>query len=297
MNVELRHLRSFVAVAEELNFTRAAERLYLTQQALSSQIRQLEDRIGTKLLERDTRRVDLTPAGSALLESARPLIVGAEQAVAAAQQAGGQTRTLRVGFVAAVTHAQLGDALEAFAQANPDVNLRIHFGELTDPSGGIRSGAADVAAVHGPFDSGDLELAYLWSDPLVVAMAADHLLAARVELAIEEVLAEPTFDFPTADRLWRDFWMLTKHRGGRPPRIVAQFSTLDALVQALRAGLGIHVTTPDLVEALGPGSGIVWRPVPGLEPLEHSLACRKGDERDVVRDFAAACRAAFGHAS
>ena len=206
MNVELKHLRSFVAVAEELNFTRAAERLHLTQQALSGQIRQLEERIGTKLLERDTRRVDLTPAGSALLESARPLIAGAELAVVAAQQAGQRTQTLTVGFVAAITHTQMGQALDAFAQAHPGVELLIHFGELTDPSGGIRSGHADVAAVHGPFDSRDLELAYLW---------------------------------------------------------------------------------------LGPDSGIVWRPVPGLEPLEHSLAWRRGDERELVREFASACLASF----
>ena len=293
MNVELKHLRSFVMVAEELNFTRAAERLYMTQQALSGQIRQLEERIGTKLLERDTRRVELTPAGSALLESARPLIAGAEQAVAAAQQAGQRTQTLTVGFVAAITHIQLGKALDTFAQAHPDVELLIHFGELTDPSGGIRSGHADVAAVHGPFDSRDLELAYLWSDPLVVAMGAGHPLAAKGELTIAEVVGEPTFDFPAPDREWRDFWMLTAHRGGRPPRIVAHFSSLDAMIEAVRAGLGIHVTTAELIDGLGPGSGIVWRPVPGLEALEHSLAWRRGDERELVREFASACLASF----
>jgi DNA-binding transcriptional LysR family regulator len=295
LNVELKHLRSFVAVAEELNFTRAAERLFMTQQALSGQIRLLEERIGTKLLERDTRRVELTVAGRALLDSARPLIAGAELAVAAAREAGKSARTLTVGFVAAVTHAQLGHALEEFGEQNPDVNLLIHFGELVDPSGGLRSGEADVAAVHGPFENGDLELAYLWSDPLVIAMAADHPLAEKDELTLADVVAEPTFDFPTTDKTWHAYWMLTKHRGGRAPRIVAQFRSLDALVEAMRAGLGIHCTTPQFVESLGPGSGIVWREVPGLDPLEHSIAWRRGDDRPIVQEFVAACRAAFGH--
>ena len=157
----------------------------------------------------------------------------------------------------AITHIQMGKALEAFSQAHPDVALLIHFGELTDPSGGIRSGHADAAVVHGPFESRDLELAYLWSDPLVVAMGAGHPLAAKDELTIAEVVGEPTFDFPTPDREWRDFWMLTAHRGGRPPRIVAHFSSLDAMIEAVRAGLGIHVTTAELIDGLGPGSGIV----------------------------------------
>lgn len=166
MNVELKHPRAFVAVAEELNFTRAAERLHLTQQALSGQIRQLEERIDAKLLERDTRRVELTPAGLALLNSARPLLAGAELAVAAAREAAETTRSLTVGFVAAIAHGRLGDL--------------VHFGDLVDPSGGIRAGAADLAAVHGPFENAGLESAYLWSDEMVIAMSADHPLAPRM---------------------------------------------------------------------------------------------------------------------
>ena len=83
MSVELRHLRAFVAVAEELNFTRAADRLHLAQQALSKQIRQLEEQLGTQLLDRTTRKVELTPSGLALLEHARTLLGGADRAVAA----------------------------------------------------------------------------------------------------------------------------------------------------------------------------------------------------------------------
>src|SRR5437763_14566211 len=89
VDVEMRHLRALLAVAEELNFTRAADRLHLTQQALSGQIRQLEERVGTRLVDRDSRHVALTQAGNALCQQARPLLAGAEQAVAAARAASG----------------------------------------------------------------------------------------------------------------------------------------------------------------------------------------------------------------
>ncbi len=294
MNVELRHLRYFVAVAEELNFTRAAERLHIAQQALSSAIRQLEERVGTQLVERTTRKVELTPAGLALLESARPLLAGADQAVAAAREAAGQRQTLTVGFAAALTHRLMGNGLELFGERRPDVEVLIRFGDLLDPTGGVRSGDADVAVVYGPFDTSGLELSpTLWADPLVACMAADHPLAAKHEVEIADLVEEPTFDFPTPDRRWRDFWMLAEYRGGRPPRITAQFQTLDALLAALRAGLGVHIVSLPLVESSPPDSGLVWRPVRALPPLEHRLAWRAGDTRPVLSDLVAACRDAF----
>jgi DNA-binding transcriptional LysR family regulator len=294
MNVELRHLRYFVAVAEELNFTRAAERLHIAQQALSSAIRQLEERVGTQLIERTTRKVELTPAGVALLESARPLLSGADQAVAAAREAAGERQRLTIGFPAAITHDVMGRALELFGERRSDVNVLIRFGDLLDPTGGLRAGEADVAVVYGPFDTNGLELTPpLWSDQLVACMAADHPLAAKDEVTLEELVEEPTFDFPTPDRGWRDFWMLAEYRGGRPPRITAQFQTLDALLAALRAGLGVHIVSLPLIESASPDSNLVWRPVPGLPPLRHYLAWRAGDNRAVLRDLFDACRDAF----
>ncbi len=295
MNVELRHLRAFVAVAEELNFTRAAARLHIAQQALSQQVRQLEDRVGTRLLDRTTRKVELTPAGAALLEQSRSLLAGADQAVAAALAAAGNGGgTLSVGFVAAVDHDHAGHALAAFSNARPDVEVRVHFGELTEPSGGLRAGDADVAFVHGPFDTTGLELQPLWSEPLGMAMAADHPLAELEEVPMEKFVAQPTFDFPTGDPTWHAYWMATAHRGGKPPKVVAQFRSLDALVSALRAGLGVHATARRLIDSLGPGSGIVYREVPGLEPLQHSIAWRTGDDRDAVRKLVDVTREAFG---
>jgi DNA-binding transcriptional LysR family regulator len=119
VDIELRHLRSFVAVAEELNFTRAAKRLFIAQQALSAQIRQLEDRIGTKLLDRDTRSVSLTEAGEVLLGQARLLLADADTAIAVTRAASTTTTRLTVGFVAAVNHPSMALALDRFSDDHP----------------------------------------------------------------------------------------------------------------------------------------------------------------------------------
>ncbi len=291
MNIELRHLRAFVAVAEELNFTRAAERLFIAQQALSTQIRQLEERIGARLFERDTRRVELTPAGAALYQQAMPLLAGAEAAVEAARAAAEPKRRLAIGFVASVEHTAYAEVVAGYAQRRPEVELLIHFGDTTEPTGGLRTGETDVAFVYGPFDRTGIDSRVLFTEPLGVVMAATHPLAAVKDLTLDQVLAEPTFDFTTTDRAWHDYWMATAHRGGRPPRIVAHFKTLDALVEALRARLGVHTGTRSLAE-LGGGS-LVWRPMSELAPLDHAIAWRADDTRAHVLEFVETVAQAF----
>jgi len=292
VDVELRHLRSFVAVAEELNFTRAARRLFIAQQALSAQVRQLEDRIGTRLLERTTRSVSLTPAGEVLLGQARLLLADAETVVAATRAVGSTRTRLTVGFVAAVTHPQMSRALDGFCGEHPEVDLLISFGDQLDPTGGLRAGEADVAFVYGPFDHRGLDLAPLHREPMGVAMAAGHRLATADAVCVADVVAEPTFDFPTRDAAWRAFWNATSFRDGAPPRYVAQFRTLEGLVAALRAGLGVHLATEGLVTSAG--AGVVWRPLHDVPPLEHFVACRSDDQRPVVRAFVRAAVATLG---
>jgi DNA-binding transcriptional LysR family regulator len=294
MDVELRHLRAFVAVAEELNFTRAAKRLFIVQQALSAQIRQLEDRIGTRLFERDTRRVALTDAGVALYQQASALLQDAEAAVAAAKAAGtAQTRSLTVGFVVSVEHGSFAHVLTEYTRRRPETRVLIRFGDATDPTGGLRSGDVDVAFVYGPFDRTGIETRHLFTEPLGVVMAVDHPLASEVELSLEQVLAEPTFEFATGDRAWHDYWMATAHRGGQPPKIVAEFHSIDGLVEALRAGLGVHTGTRSLAESGGPS--LMWREMPDLERLEHAVAWRSEDTRPIVQGFVATAAEVFAN--
>jgi len=283
VDIELRHLRSFVAVAEELNFTRAAKRLFIAQQALSTQIRQLEERIGAKLLDRDTRSVTLASAGEVLLGQARLLLADADAAFATTRAAVTATSRITVGFVAAVNHPAMSDALDRFSDEHPDVDLMINFGDQLDPTGGLLAGHADVAFVYGPFDSRGLDLVPLYSEPMGVAMAAGHPLAEAETISIADVVAEPTFDFPTSDPAWRSFWDASEFRRGTPPKYVAQFRTLEGLIASLRAGLGVYLATAGLAESAG--EGVVWRRMDELPALQHYVSCRANDERPLVRAF------------
>lgn len=289
----MRHLRALLAVAEELNFTRAAERIHLTQQALSGQIRQLEQRVGARLVERDSRRVELTEAGMVLCEQARPLLASAERAVATARAAGGQAARLTIGYIAPLTRRLVAPALERFTAEHPDVELSIHFANFLDPLGGLRDQAADVAILYGEFEHQGIALQPLFSEPRGVALAAHHALATRSEVALEEFIDEPLVDVPTRDQVWRDFWTAAEHRNGTPPQVGATVQTLDGMIEAVGAGLGVAITVAPAVDALGPAAGVVFRPVPGLSPLEFWAARREGDDRAHVLGFVDATTAAL----
>ena len=278
-------MRALVAVAEELSFTRAAERLHLTQQALSAQVRQLEERVGTRLVERDTHRVALTPAGARLSEHAKSVLAAADRAVTAVRA----TRPrLALGFRAPQTRVLAARALEAFAIQRPDVDVAIVFGDLLDPSAGLHDGDASVAILAGPFECAGLEQRPLFSVARGVALAADHALAARSEITLEEYLEQPIVDVPTRDRTWRDYWYATSHRRGKPPAVGATAHSMEGMLEAIRAGLGVVITIEAVVAAPGAASGIVFRPVAGLDPVEFCVAWRSGDERAEVADFVTA---------
>ncbi len=264
------------------------------EQALSTQIRQLEERVGERLLERTTRKVELTPAGEAMLEHARTVLGGADRAVAAARAAAGEGPSrLTIGFLVPADHEPMRKALALFAERRPDVEVLVHFGEVTDPSVGLREGLADVAVVVGAFDRAGLETVHLWTDPRGVALGARHPLAAKREISIEEMIDEPTFDFKVPDPIYRDYWMATAYRGGRPPKLAAQFLGLDGLLEAVRAGLGLNLIRERIVNTLGSDSGVVYRPVKGLEPAEVALAWLEGNDSELVADMASAARETF----
>jgi DNA-binding transcriptional LysR family regulator len=293
MDVEMRHLRALLTLAEELNFTRAAARLHLTQQALSGQIRQLEERLGARLVERDTRRVELTAAGTTLCEHARPLLAGVEQAVLATRSAGAESQRLTVGCVAPFTRRMVGPAFQRFGDARPDVEVMIHFAGFLDPLGGLRDGPADVAILYGEFEHRGIELRWLFSEPRGVALAADHPLAASPHVTLEDLLREPLVEVPVHDRLWSDFWTAAAHRNGIPPRIGASVTTLDGLMEAIGAGLGVATTVAPAIELLGASAGVVYRPLPELSPLDFWVARRERDERAHVLGFLDAAVAAL----
>ena len=283
MSVELRHLRAFVAVAEELNFTRAAARLHLAQQALSAQIRQLETLVGTPLFVRTTRKVELTGAGRALLDRAPALLAGVEEALDAAVLAGrGEAGELAVGLVATASLDFTPRLLRTFADELPEVAVSVRNISFDDASGGVRGGQVDVALLWLPFSTEGLACEWLFDDPRVAVLAADHPLAERDELTVEELLEEPFGWIDDLDPVARDFWTLADHRDGRPPRIGAHITSFDDLFAAVRAGRVVAASPASVVTVL-PYTDMVTRPVRDLEPAGFAV-CRRADDANPIAE-------------
>lgn len=295
MDVELRHLRSFVAVAEELNFTRAAERLHLAQPALSAHVRQLEERVGVKLLERTTRRVALTPAGAALLGSAPAALAAVDDAVRAARAAGaGETGELVVGLLATSALDFTPRVLRAFAQVRPEVRVSVRNVPFDDPSGGVRSGECDAAIVWLPFIDDGLAIEPLFEDARLLVLATSHRLAAQEgPLDPREVAREPFVWVREIDPVAGAFWTLEAYRDGEPLRVGAHITGFEDMFAAVRAGQAVSAIPASVAGGL-PWDDVVVRELEGLEPATVALCWRADDERPVVRAFVEAVRAAVG---
>jgi DNA-binding transcriptional LysR family regulator len=190
MAIELRHMQYFVAVAEQLSFRRAAERLFISQPTLSHQIAKFEKTLGIRLLDRDRRHVELTDAGAVFLERARQILSEADQAVAQARWAGGLTGTgLRIGC-ATRNSRNVWRLLETFRQSRPDVWLDEHEMDTAAQVNGLHTRTLDVGLVYPPVDA-SLAVQPLSSQELVVAVPSGHRLAQLEEVPLRELVNEP----------------------------------------------------------------------------------------------------------
>jgi DNA-binding transcriptional LysR family regulator len=196
-DVETRELRYFVAVAEERHFGRAALRLGMAQPPLSRAIRQLEERIGVRLFDRDRRGVQLTDAGSALLREAPSALDAVRAAVRRARRAGAPVRRLVLATKAGSSHEFLQALLDAHASEPGAVPVEVELCEIGEQAGLLLDGTADVAVMHRPFDDfTGIESVDLYSEPQVAIVPASHQLARRRSLTMAEVSSVP--DLPMA---------------------------------------------------------------------------------------------------
>ncbi|MFF5011924.1 LysR family transcriptional regulator [Streptomyces sp. NPDC001165] len=294
MDVHARDLRYFVAVAEELHFTRAAERLYVSQPALSKQIRALERQLGAELLRRDQHGVALTAAGEALLPHARRVLAAWEEGAAAVEAAkAAQRSTLVVGMSTSPGRGGLLPAIRSrFTAAHPDATARLRQVSWGDPTADLADGSADVAFVWLPLPD---EERYAWTvlaeEPRLVALPDTHPLATRAEIDFADLLDEPFLALPKTAGPLRDYWLALDARAGRPPRIGAEIAGAEETYEALVAGLGVCLLAEGNAPLITLG-GVTTRPVRGIGPSRYALAWRREDEgRPLVRAYAEACRA------
>jgi DNA-binding transcriptional LysR family regulator len=288
-DVHLRDLRYFLAVAEELHFTRAAERLYVSQPALSKQVRALERQLGVELFRRDRHGVALTEAGAALLPHARRVLDDWAQAAVALSA---RRSTLVVGMSTSPGRGGLLPAIRSrFTAAHPDAELRVRQMSWDDPTAGLADEEADVAFVWLPLPDADR---YAWTvvaeEPRLVALPETHPLAARAELDFTDLADEPFLALPESAGPLRDYWLALDEHPGRAVRVGAEIAGTEETYEALVAGLGICLVAAGNAPLITLG-GVVTRPVRGVSPSRYVLAWRKGDRGPLVRGYAEACAA------
>ncbi|SEF81430.1 transcriptional regulator, LysR family [Actinacidiphila yanglinensis] len=297
MDVHGRDLRYFVAVAEELHFTRAAERLFVSQPALSKQVRALERQLGADLFVRDRHGVALTPAGEALLPYAREVLDGWERGWQAVERAkAAQRSTLVVGMSTSPGRGGLLPAIRSrFSAACPGAELRLRQVSWQDPTAGLADGGSDVAFVWLPLpDQQRYDHLVVAEEPRLVAFPDGHRLAADdspVDFA--DLLDEPFLALPAAAGPLRDYWLATDVRAGRPPRIGAEVASTEETYEALCAGLGVVLLAAGNAPLISLG-GVATRTVRGITPSRFALAWPRTAAGPLIRAYAAACRQAAG---
>lgn len=299
MDVHGRDLRYFVAVAEELHFTRAAERLFVSQPALSKQIRALERQLGAELFERDHQSVRLTAVGAALLPHARRVLAAWAGAADAVERAKAEQRaTLVVGMSTSPGRGGLLPAIRSrFGEACPDARIELRQVSWADSSAGLADGSVDVAFVWLPVPD---EERYAWvvvaEEPRHVALPDTHRLADRGEIDFADLLEEPFIAIPESAGVLRAYWLALDDRLGHPPRIGAEAANADETYEALVDGRGVCLLAAGNAPLLTRG-GVVTRPVHGITPSRLALAWRADDRRPLVQAYAQASRLASGRRS
>jgi DNA-binding transcriptional LysR family regulator len=285
VDLDTRLLRAFVAVAEELNFTRAAERLFIAQQALSSQVQKLETRLGAKLFERTTRRVALTGAGERLLPHARAALSALDagthelEALKRAERA-----TLRVGMSGTAMVPLVGETIRRFAELHPEVELVLSNTPLKSPDGGLREGKVDVAFVRPPFLDDGISMVTILEEERYIAVHEHHALAGRDHVRPEDVVDEPWIWVEGADPRARAFWSLEAFRGGNPLRKGTRITSVEEAFGAVAAGVAITCQGESAVRAVGAGfPQLRFLPLRGAPPAQIAIAWRTAADSELVR--------------
>jgi DNA-binding transcriptional LysR family regulator len=292
--IELRHLRYFVAVAEELNFSRAAERLHMAQPPLSVAIRQLEQELGTELLARTTREVRLTDAGQAFLNGARRTLIELERAESDARRtAAGELGRLRVGFSWSERFETLPKLGQAFRADHPHVAMLTEEMWNAKMPGALRSGSIDVAISLCPEVVADCSYLTLRREPVAALLAASHHAAESSSISLETLADDRFLMFPRefAPRL-HDFMVGLCRRAGFEPQIGSESFHAGWELQIL-ADIPVVALVPASVERSLPDGIVAVRVDDPSDPLETALVWRADDNSATTAAFREIARSAF----
>jgi len=286
--MELRHLRYFVAVAEALNFSRAAARLRLTQPALSRQIRDLEDELGAPLLDRGPRFVKLTEAGITFLPEAKAVLLRADEAVQAVRAVmNGERGQIQVGYAPSPTVELLPCALHAFQNLAPGVRVMLHDLSSEEMLAGLHSGKLDLCLMVKPSEKAlrGLKFDLLREYPTCVAMSPRHPLAKLKSVSLKQLVQEPLLayaraDYPEYHAMLEEVFRLCAIK----PRVVEEHDSASGLITATEIGRGVALVPACFAHFTG--GRIKLRPLlPAPAPLSVGAAYVAGKISGVTRKF------------
>ncbi|GAA1284042.1 LysR family transcriptional regulator [Saccharothrix xinjiangensis] len=290
MDVDTRVLRYFVAVAEQLSFTRAAELLFVSQPALSRQIRQLEADLKIPLFERTSREVHITAAGEALLPVARRLIADWQAAQRTARGiAAAEKRVLRIGFEATGAGPLTTRARTAFAARHPDVTVEPKRFDWGGEVAALRDGLVDIAFLWLPADTTGFHTEIVAVEERLVGLAAKHRLADREHVSIMDLRDEPVVWTRKAPRFWVDWWAVNPRPDGSEPVWGPENGNVEEMLEHVAAGEAICMG-PRSMAAYYARPDLVWRPITDVAPLRIAFARPATSMNPLVADFAAVVR-------
>ncbi|MDC7335284.1 LysR family transcriptional regulator [Streptomyces lydicus] len=281
--MELRTLRYFVAVAEELHFGRAAARLHMSQPPLSRAIKQLETEVGATLFDRSSAGVTLTPVGAVLLDEARSLLDQADRVRLRVAAAAGSA-TLTVGILGDSTDPGASRMARAYHRRHPRVEVRIREADLTDPTCGLHAGLVDVALTRGPLDETGLTVRVLRADPVGALLRADDPLARHSSLKLADLADRRWFRFPEGtDPVWQSYW-----NGGEPRE-----GPVVRAVQECRQAVLWNGTVGMTLLNHEPAAGLTVVPLIDMPPSRVVAAWNEGDTNPLIRSFVQTAIAAY----
>ncbi|BAY84504.1 LysR family transcriptional regulator [Calothrix parasitica NIES-267] len=284
--IELRHLHYFIAVAEELHFSRAAERLHISQPPLSQQIRALEEQLGVKLFERTKRQVQLTEAGTVFLERSYLVLEQLEQAIEVTQRIGrGEVGRLAIAFVDSATYTVLPDILGVFREQFPAVELRLHEMTTAQQIQALHLKQVDIGIVRSAIREPGLSVECLLQESLLLALPQNHPLSAQTKVSLCALVDESFILFPA--KLGPVFYeqIINMCQQARfRPKVAQEAVQMQTIIGLVAAGLGIAFVPTSMQNF--PRSGVVYRPLQEQTPSSGLyLAWREHDSSPVIRAF------------
>ncbi|MBD1999068.1 LysR family transcriptional regulator [Leptolyngbya sp. FACHB-541] len=284
--MELRHLKYFVAVAEELNFRRAAERLFMEQPPLSRQIRQLEDELGVELFYRNRQGVSLTAAGRAFLDEARLALAQAERAAQAARQAGEAQQTkLVIGFSICVFNRLLSNVIQTFREIAPTISISLTEASTAAQVQAIATKDIDVGFVHLPLDHPDLCFETVLTEQLVAVLPQGHSLAALPAIPLHLLANEPFVLCP--EQVKPDFYyqiMRLCEQAGFQPKVAQEATPPEVVISFVEAGAGVSLVASGAQTRHS--AGVVYRAIAeSTPPIEVAVAWHKQNQSPTLSQF------------